>query len=809
MANMRVLMEVGSDGVAVITFCNPPVNALAPSLIAGLKEKYKCAMKRDDVKAIVLTGEGGKFSGGFDISVFQNLHITGDISLLPDVSVDLLINTIEDAKKPSVAAIQGLALGGGLELAMGCHARVASPKTQLGLPELTLGVIPGFGGTQRLPRLVGMPTAVEMLLSSKSILSEDGKKLGLIDAVVSSEELLKVSRLWALDIAERRRPWITSLRRTDKLGSLSEVRGILKVARQQARQTAPNMPQHQACLDVIEEGVVSGGYSGVLKETEVSNELVLSSTARGLVHVFFAQRATSKVPRVTDVGLKPRQTKNVAVIGGGLMGSGIATALLLSNISVFLMEINSEYLQQGVKKIEVNLQSLLTRGKLTQDKAEKALSILKGVLDYSEFKHVDMVIEMDTRRKLFDECFSILQAVIENISLKQSIFSELEKACPPHCILATNTSTIDLNIVGEKTSSQDRIVGAHFFSSPILKDGDAGAGNGVHQVRQPKPREEKGSQRDPRSKSDICELGLAEENLKIAGGGRSMDWCLLGSVAEMVDLGRATGGVVAAVTGTGYVGAGDDGGATGFLLFSQQKKGKEGIGKSGERRDGGKPNGIGPAHVMPLLEIVQTRKTSAQVILDLITVGKTLKKVPVVVGNCTGFAVNRTFFPYMQGAHLLANLGVDVFRIDRVISTFGMPMGPFQLQDLSGYGIALATGKEFATAFLDRTFVSPLIDLLVKSGRSGKNNGKGFYIYEKGSKPKPDASVLPIIEESRGLINIMPGGKPVSVSDQEILEMILFPVVNEACRVMDEGVVVRASDLDIASVLGMSFPSYR
>ncbi|XP_042491006.1 peroxisomal fatty acid beta-oxidation multifunctional protein AIM1-like [Macadamia integrifolia] len=664
MANMRTTMEVGGDGVAVIRISNPPVNALAPRILAGLKEKYIEAMKRDDVKAIVVTGEGGRFSGGFDISVFQAIHKDGDISRLPDVSVDLLINTIEDAKKPSVAAIEGLALGGGLELALGCHARIAAPKAQLGLPELTLGVIPGFGGTQRLPRLVGVSKAVEMMLSSKPITSEEGKKLGLIDAVVSSEELLNVSRRWALDIAERVKPWVSSLRRTDRLGPLSEAREVIRRARQQARQTAPNMPQHQACLDVIEEGVVFGGYSGVLKEAKVFNELVLSSTSKGLVHVFFSQRTTSKVPNVTNAGLKPRDIKKIAVIGGGLMGSGIATAFILSNIPVILKEVNPEYLQKGMKAVEANLQGLVAKRTMTRDKAEKALSILKGVLDYSEFKNVDMVIE----------------AVIESIPLKQSIFSEIEEICHPRCILATNTSTIDLNIIGEKTSSQDRIIGAHFFS---------------------------------------------------------------------------------------------------------------------------------PAHVMPLLEIVRTEKTSAQAILDLMTVGKLIKKVPVVVGNCIGFAVNRAFFPYTQGAHLLANLGVDVFRIDRVISNFGMPMGPFQLQDLAGYGVALATGKVLITAYSDRSFKSPLVELLVKNGRNGKNNGKGYYIYEKGSKPKPDPSVLPIIEESRRLTNVMPGGKPISVTDQEILEMVLFPIVNEACRILDEGVVVRASDLDVASVLGMSFPAYR
>ncbi|RZC90569.1 hypothetical protein C5167_029702 [Papaver somniferum] len=662
--NLRVSMEVGNDGVAVIKIFNPPVNALAPPILAGLKEKYAEAMRRNDVKAVVLTGEGGRFSGGFDISVFGLVHQTGDLTKLPDVSVELVCNTIEDAKKPSVAAIEGLALGGGLELTMGCHARIATPKVQLGLPELTLGVIPGFGGTQRLPRLVGTPKAIEMMLTSKFIMSEEGNKLGLIDAIVSKEELLTVARRWALDIAERRKPWISSLQRTDKIGSLSESRKVIQAAREQAKRTAPNMPQHQACLDAVEEGIVFGGYSGVLKENKLFNELVLSDTSRGLVHFFFAQRAISKVPNVTDIGLRPRPIKKVAVIGGGLMGSGIATALILSNVSVVLKEINPEYLQKGIKTVEGNLRGLVARGKMTEDKAEKALSILTGVLDYSEFKHVDMVIE----------------AVIESIPLKQSIFNELEKFCSPNCILASNTSTIDLNVIGEKTSSQDRIIGAHFFS---------------------------------------------------------------------------------------------------------------------------------PAHVMPLLEIVRTDKTSAQVILDLMTVGKAIKKVCVVVGNCTGFAVNRTFFPYTQGAHILANLGVDVFKIDRLISSFGMPMGPFQLQDLAGYGVAMAVGKEFSTAFPDRTFKSPLVELLLKDGRNGKNNGKGYYKYEKGSRPKPDLTVLPIIKESIKLTKLMPGGKPLSLSDQEIVEMIMFPVVNEACRVLDEGVVVRASDLDVASIHGMSFPSYR
>ncbi|KAM3240126.1 hypothetical protein ACQJBY_053672 [Aegilops geniculata] len=662
--SIRVTMEVGADGVALITICNPPVNALHPIIIQGLKEKYAEAADRDDVKAIVLTGAAGKFCGGFDINVFTKVHETGDVSLMPDVSVDLVSNMMEDGKKPSVAAIQGLALGGGLELIMGCHARISTPEAQLGLPELTLGVIPGFGGTQRLPRLVGLPKAIEMMLQSKFITAKEGKERGLIDALCSPDELIKMSRFWALEIANYRKPWIKSLGRTDRLGSLSEARAVLSMARQQAKKVAPNMPQHLACLDVVEEGVLYGGQAGVVKEAKVFKELVLSTTSRALVHVFFAQRSTTKVPGVTDIQLKPRKIRKVAVIGGGLMGSGIATALLVSNIFVVLKEVNPQFLQRGQKTIAGNLEGLVKRGSLTKDKMSKAIALLKGALDYSDFKDVDMVIE----------------AVIEKVPLKQSIFADIEKICPPHCILATNTSTIDLNIVGEKTNSQDRIIGAHFFS---------------------------------------------------------------------------------------------------------------------------------PAHIMPLLEIVRTERTSPQAILDLITVGKIIKKVPVVVGNCTGFAVNRTFFPYGQAAHLLVSLGIDLFRIDRVISNFGMPMGPFQLQDVAGYGVALAVKDIYAAAFGTRNFRSGLVELMAKDGRQGKINGKGYYFYEKGGKPKPDPSVQHVIDEYRRQTKTIFGGKLVTLSDQDILEMVFFPVVNEACRVMDENVVIRASDLDIASVLGMGFPKYR
>ncbi|KAI5059208.1 hypothetical protein GOP47_0025527 [Adiantum capillus-veneris] len=660
----HVELEVCPDGVAVITICNPPVNSLAIPVFWGLKEKYEEALKRDDVKAIVITGAGDKFSGGFDIISMEAIQKNGDLSQISWVSVDLKTILIEGARKPSVAAIQGLALGGGLELAMCCHARVAAPKAQLGLPELQLGVIPGGGGTQRLPRLVGLSKAIEMMLTSKPVSSEEAKELGLVDAIVPAKELLPAARQWALAIASFQKPWTITLHKTDQLEPLGEAREILKFAREQTMIRAPNLSHPLKCLDAVEEGIVSGGLAGLYKEGEVFKECVFSDTAKSLVHVFFAQRATAKVKGITDRGLKPRSARKVGVVGGGLMGSGIATACILNGIQVAIKEVNADFLQAGIDRVKANLQSRVKKGKMSEEKFKKTLALLKGTLDYNDFKDADIVIE----------------AVIEKLPLKQQIFSDLEKICPPTCVLASNTSTIDLNLIGEKITARDRVAGAHFFS---------------------------------------------------------------------------------------------------------------------------------PAHVMPLFEIIRTSNTAPQVLIDLLDFGKKIKKVPVVVGNCPGFAVNRTFFPYTQASLLLVDLGLDVYRIDRIVAGFGMPMGPFRLADLVGFEVGLASGMTYLEVYPDRVYKSMLFPLLMEDKRLGEKTRKGFYVYDDRRKAKPDPEVRKYLDKSRSLSGVMPNNKPIVLSDEEVIEVIFFPVVNEACRVLEEGVVSKASDLDVASVMGMGFPPYR
>ncbi|KAG4129172.1 hypothetical protein ERO13_D09G061900v2 [Gossypium hirsutum] len=661
----RTMVEVGADGVAVITIINPPVNSLSLDVLQSLKESFDEALQRDDVKAIVVAGANGKFSGGFDISAFGGIQ-QGAVQQPKSgyVSVEVLTDTIEAARKPSVAAIDGLALGGGLEVAMVCHARISTPTAQLGLPELQLGLIPGFGGTQRLPRLVGLAKSLEMMLTSKPVKGEEALGLGLVDAVVSSHELVNAARQWALDILARRNPWVATLYKTDKIEPLGEARQILNFARAQTRKRAPNLKHPLVCIDVIEEGIVNGPKPALYKEVEAFQGLLKSDTSKSLIHIFFAQRGTSKVPGITDRGLVPRKVKKVAILGGGLMGSGIATALLLSNYTVILKEVNEKFLEAGIGRVKANLGSRVKKGQMTREKFEKTMSLLRGVLDFESFRDVDMVIE----------------AVIENVSLKQQIFADLEKYCPPHCILASNTSTIDLNLIGKRTKSQDRIIGAHFFS---------------------------------------------------------------------------------------------------------------------------------PAHIMPLLEIVRTEHTSPQIIVDLVDVGKKIKKTPIIVGNCTGFAVNRMFFPYTQAGLFLVERGADVYWIDRAITKFGMPMGPFRLADLVGFGVAIATGSQFIENFPERTYKSMLIPIMQEDKRAGESTRKGFYLYDNKRKANPDPELKMYIEKARSISGVAVDPKFVKLSEKDIVEMIFFPVVNEACRVFAEGIAVKASDIDIAAVMGMGFPPYR
>ena len=665
MAPPTTSMSVGADGVAVLTLSNPPVNALHPSVLEALFRNLQSAQADPAVRAIVITGAGSNFCAGFDINQFQQGGSNGGID--NDALNSAFVSLLEDGAKPSVAAIDGVALGGGCEVALACNGRLASVKASMGLPELQLGIIPGFGGTQRLPRVVGVTKGVEMILKSQPI--RGGKQLlesGLVDAVVESgSDLLAQARRMAISIADGKAARNKSLFRTDRLEPYDQAVAVLDFARAQASKVGLQHPL--LCLDAVQHGLEHGGLAGLKKEGESFVRASSLDTHKALVHIFFAQRATKKVTGVTDKGLRPRTLKKIAVLGGGLMGSGIATACVLTGHRVIIKEINEKFMQGGLDRVKSNIMSRVKKGKMRKEVAEGALALLSGTTTYDEFRDVDMVIE----------------AVIEDIGLKQKIFVDLEKACPRHAILSTNTSTIDIEVIGAKVpQAQDRIVGAHFFS---------------------------------------------------------------------------------------------------------------------------------PAHVMPLLEIVRSSKTSPQVLLDTIAFSSKIKKTPVVVGNCTGFAVNRVFFPYTQAACLLVDMGLDPYMVDKVIAGFGMPMGPFRLSDLVGADIGLHVGKNFLDSFPERCYPARIILLLNEHKRLGEKTGSGFYKFGPGRKAGPDPALADILRASREGADLMDVAKQLTagMSSRDIAEFIMFPVVNEGCRVVAEGIVDKPADLDIASVMSMGFPAAR
>lgn len=666
MASSKVVMEVGEDKVAVITINNPLVNSLANSVFNGLCKSFEGVQGRDDIKAVVITGANGKFSAGADIRSFQrkqNAEEENEKLILPPITI--INNIIEGSEKPVVAAIEGFALGGGLELAMACHARVATSGAQFGLPELQLGIIPGLGGTQRLPRLVGMEKALDMLLTSRSIDAEEAREAGLIDVIAGSSSLLFSARRRALEMAGPKRSWCVSLNRMDKLGGTDEALRILNSARASAKRRFRNVSYPFVCLDVIEEGVCKGGEAGTKLENKTSRSLVTTLEARALMHIFFAQRSSFKVPGVTSLGLKARPIRKVAIIGCGFMGSGIATALVVHNIPVILKDINSFYLEGCINRIKGNLESHVKKGKMTKLQAVKSLALVRITEDYSDFGSVDLVIE----------------SVIEDVSLKRQIFHELESACSTDCILASNTSAIDIGIIGENISHPERIVGAHFFS---------------------------------------------------------------------------------------------------------------------------------PAHLMQLFEIVRTDQTSLQTVVDMLAFVKTLKKIPLVVKSSLGFAVNRLFVPYIMTATFLVDLGLDPYRIDAVVKDFGMPMGPFRVADFTGIKTFHLVSRLFHESSPKHFHKSPLIELLIEDNRLGNATNRGFYDYTDSGEEVKASELNEYVEKSRQLAQVKGAQDHIqTVSDAEIVEMVFFLVINEACRILEDNVVTELASLDIASVLGMGFPPYR
>jgi 3-hydroxyacyl-CoA dehydrogenase len=423
--------------IAVIALTNPPVNALSVSVRAAIADGLERASDDSRVKAVVITGSDHSFCGGADISEFSKLAIL-DAPTLADV-----VSLIEAFPKPVIAAINGIALGGGLELAMGCHYRVALSTAQLGVPEVKLGILPGSGGTQRLPRLAGVETALNMIVSGNPLTAEALTKTGLLDSTVDADVLAAAISFAEGLIAQRAAP----RKARDIKIDFPNAEAFFDFARGVIAPLAKNYPAPLKCIDAIEAAVVKPFEEGIKIEWAIFRELLQTPESKALRHAFFAQRAASKIPDVPG-STALRSIKSVGVIGAGTMGGGIAMTFANAGIPVTVLDTTQAALDKGLSTVRGNYESTLKKGRLTRDEFEKRLRRITGTLSYNDLKDSDLVIE----------------AVFEDLQVKKTVFVALDKVVKPGAILASNTSTLDLNRIASFTQRPADVVGLHFFS---------------------------------------------------------------------------------------------------------------------------------------------------------------------------------------------------------------------------------------------------------------------------------------------------------------------------------------------------------
>jgi 3-hydroxyacyl-CoA dehydrogenase len=423
--------------IAVLTVDNPPVNALSVVVRQGLIDGIKRAVGDPSISGIVLIGRGRTFIAGADIREF------GKPPQPPRLTV--AIAEIEASPKPVVAAIDGVALGGGLEVALGCHFRIGTPRTQVGLPEVKIGIVPGAGGIERLPRLIGLEPALKMMVSGDPVRAGKARELGIIDAIAEGDLLAEAVAFVERVVADK-----TPIRRLSQLKiALDGVdwRVLLANARTAATKTNRGQISPVRVIDCVENAVTLPFDQALGETVRIINELIPSEQAKALRYAFFAEREAGKIPDI-DNTIKPRPLRNAVVIGAGTMGGGIAMCFADADIPVRILENSAEALDEGLARVEQNYQDMVQKGRIRADDKAKRMSLISKAAGYDAIGDADIVIE----------------AAFEEMAIKKEVFAKLDKVCKADAILATNTSTLDVDEIASATKRPESVIGLHFFS---------------------------------------------------------------------------------------------------------------------------------------------------------------------------------------------------------------------------------------------------------------------------------------------------------------------------------------------------------
>jgi len=443
MSELVSLTKRGEIGLIAVN--NPPVNALSPGVPEGIQASIEAAQKDPSIKGIVLIGAGQTFIAGADIKEFGKMT-SGQKDR--GAGLNPTLQVIEDCPKPVVSAIHGTAFGGGLEIAMACHYRVAVPSAQVGQPEVKLGIIPGAGGTQRLPRLAGVVKALEMCAQGDPVKAPDALQHGIIDRIIEGD-LLEGAISFAREMLAKSGPHPKTRERSEKLGDAEQNAQFFAMARDMAKKRGRGLMAPLKAIEAVEAATKLPFDEGLKREAELFRECLFSDQSKALIHVFFAERAVTKIPDIPK-DIPVIQVKKAAIVGAGTMGGGIAMVYVNAGIPVILREVDRQALDRGLATIQKNYANSVKRGRFTQEFVDQRLALIKPTLSYDGFEDIDIVVE----------------AVFEGMELKKQVFAELDKVTKPQAILASNTSTLDIDEIASATSRPHRVIGHHFFAPP-------------------------------------------------------------------------------------------------------------------------------------------------------------------------------------------------------------------------------------------------------------------------------------------------------------------------------------------------------
>jgi 3-hydroxyacyl-CoA dehydrogenase len=431
------VVRVERDGeLALIVVHNPPVNTITADVRAGLRAALVEIRAASNVRAVILRCEGSTFFSGADI---------GEFSGPPrEVEYRLLFNDLESLGVPVVAAMHGTVMGGGLEIALACHYRIAAPSTRFALPEVTLGIIPGAGGTQRLPRLIGAERALEFMLSAKPVGTEQARELGFLDQVVEGDLTIGASAYAHSLLANGKGPRRTGEMKVDPATASAE---MFERQTEQARKLYPNRTAGLTAVDAVRKASQSSLAEGLEFETELANQRKNSIESKGAIHVFFAERDSRRVPGLGD-DVRAMPVKAAAIVGAGTMGGGIAICFANAGIPVTVLDTSAESLERGLANVGRTYQSMVDRGRITPVEKDQRMALIRSTLDYGDLKDADVIVE----------------AVFESMDLKREVFKKLDAVARRGAVLATNTSTLDIEAIAAATSRPEDVIGMHFFS---------------------------------------------------------------------------------------------------------------------------------------------------------------------------------------------------------------------------------------------------------------------------------------------------------------------------------------------------------